>query len=92
MPRDVRRRRAKDILRRAMDLDLPHMGVPAVLMIADDRYLNHECPNGPIVDVLNRDHYPSARLVQIHHLHFLQIVEIGPSSDAYPKNQPERLR
>jgi len=32
-------------------------------MITDDRYLNHECPNGPIIDVFNKNHYSSAWLV-----------------------------
>jgi len=72
-----------------MDFDLSHVSVPAILMIADDRYLNHECPNGPIIDVFNRDHYPSTWFVQVHYLHLLQIIEIGPSSDAYPENWPE---
>jgi len=34
-------------------------------MITDDRrlrYLNHEYPNGPIIDVFNRNHYSSAWL------------------------------
>jgi len=35
-----------------MDFDLSHVDDPAILMITDDRYLNHECPNGPIIDVL----------------------------------------
>jgi len=43
-----------------MDFDLD---VPTILMIIDDRYLNHECPNRPIIDVFNRNHYSSAWLI-----------------------------
>lgn len=75
-----------------MDLYLSHMGISAILMIANDCYLDHECSNGPIVDVFNGDHYPSTWLIQVHHFHLLQIVEVGSSSDAYPANQPEHLR
>lgn len=46
-----------------MDLDLPHMGVPAILMIADNGYLYHKCPNRSVIDVLNGDDYPTAWLV-----------------------------
>jgi len=44
-----------------MDFDLSHMSL--ILMIIDDRrlrYLNHECPNGSIIDVFNWNHYSSA--------------------------------
>lgn len=75
-----------------MNLDLSHVGVPAVLMITDDCYLNHECSNRPIIDVFNRDHYPSAWFIQVHHFYLLQIIKVGPSSNAYPENQTERLR
>lgn len=84
---DVRRWWAKNVLRRAVDLDLSHVGIPAILMIANDRYLNHKRPNGPIINILNRNHYPPAWLIQVHHLYLLQIIEVGPSSDAYPENQ-----
>lgn len=72
-------------MRGTVNFNLPHVGVPAVLVIADDRYLNHECPDRTVVDILDGNDHPAARLVQVHHLHLLKIVEIGPGSDTYPK-------
>jgi len=46
-----------------MNFNLSHVNVPAILMITDDCYQNHECSNGPIIDVFNRNYHSSVWII-----------------------------
>ena len=62
----------------AMHFDLPHVSVPALLMVLNHRDLNHESPHQLLIEISERDHYPTARLLQVLHFYLLKIVKVGP--------------
>ena len=55
-----------EVLDRRMDLDVSHVSVPAILVVREDGDLDHESPDGFVVDVLQRNDHPSRRLIELH--------------------------
>ena len=53
-----------------MYLDLPEVGVPALLVVGDHRDLHHERPHQPVAEVLHR-------LLPVLHLLVDAVVEGG---------------
>lgn len=89
LSRDMEAWWAEVILSWAVHLNLPHVCIPTILMIAYHSYLNHECSDGPVVQVFYGNHNPTTRLIQIHHFHLLKIVEVRASSNADSRNGRE---
>ena len=65
-----------------MNLDLPQVGVSALLVIGHDGDLHHEGPDGSVVHVLERDDHPARRFGQLEHFDLLQVVEVGSCAHA----------
>lgn len=63
-------------LDRSMDADLPHVGVPSVLMVRDHGDLQHEGAYGLDVPILDGYLHPAGGFGEIHDLQLLQIVEV----------------
>lgn len=61
--------------------DLPHMSVPAILMIRQGSDLYHECPDGFPFRVCQADRDPTTRLTEFKQLYFLEVMEVVSSSD-----------
>ena len=64
-----------------MYFDLTQMSISALLMIGDDGDLNHKSSNESFVEILERNHDPPGRFVQIDDFDLLQIVEICTAAD-----------
>lgn len=60
------------------------MRVPPVLVIANDRNLDHERAHRNVTHLLNRDAHPARRFAQVHHLDLLQVVKVRPTADRDP--------
>ena len=65
---------------RTEDLHLSQVSVAALLVVLDDGDLQEEGAHQLVVDVLQRDLHPAGRLLQLHHLNLLQVVEVGSHS------------
>ena len=68
----------------AEDLDLPEVSVPALLVVLDHGHLQQECPHQLLIHVLQRDLHPARRLLELHHLDLLEVVEVSPDPDRDP--------
>lgn len=67
-----------------MDFDLSYMSVSSILMVGQDSDLDEESADRRVSDIFERNHNPAIRFVQIDQLHFLQVLEVIPSSDRDP--------
>jgi hypothetical protein len=65
----------------AVNLDLPHVGVAAVLVVTSHGNLNHEHSNWLVSDVFYGDVDPPRRLCQHDNFDLLQIVKMAPHPD-----------
>ena len=72
------------ILDGGVDFDVPHVGVPPVLVVRNNRNLDHEGPHGFFVGILQGDHHPSRRLDQFHDVEFSQVVDVISNSYGQP--------
>ena len=75
-----------------MYLNLSHMGVPSILMITNNCYLNHECPYWFFMNVFYWYQDPTSRLIQVNHFNFLKIIKIGASSNGNTEIKPNILQ
>lgn len=64
-----------------MDSDLSHVCVAPILMIADDRDLDHERSDRILSAVLDRNDNPATRLAKVDYFYFVEIVEVSSAPD-----------
>lgn len=77
---------SKNILCWTININLPHMCIPPILVIAYYSYLYHKCPNRSVIYIFYRNDNPATWFIQIHDFYFLKIIKICTCSDTYSKN------
>lgn len=80
------------LLHRWVYLDLTHVGVPAILMVAHHSYLNHVGAYWLVMDILDGYFHPPGRFIHIHHFYFLEVVKISSGSYRYPEKGHRNIK
>jgi len=65
--------------------NVAYMCIASILVIWEYRYLYHKRPYRVIVDVLERDHDPAGRLVQLHLFHLNEVVWVTAGANWYSR-------
>lgn len=59
---------------RRVDFDLPNVGVPAILMVADDCNLEKKSLKNTVFRILDGDYHPTVGLMEFNSFNFLDVI------------------